>query len=110
MFNADRSILSGGRQLFINHFERIWMDLPMSGIRTAAQAKAWLEQQGKSVQDFARDHGVDPSTTYQILSGHKKGRRGESQKVAVLLGMKVGVISSSPTYPAVNSPDPVQAE
>ncbi|MEB0040123.1 MULTISPECIES: DNA-binding protein [unclassified Pseudomonas] len=68
----------------------------MSGIRTAAQAKAWLEQQGKTVQDFARDHGVDPSTTYQILSGHKKGRRGESHKVAVLLGMKIGVISPDP--------------
>ncbi|WP_297834424.1 DNA-binding protein [Pseudomonas sp.] len=79
----------------------------MSGIRTAAQAKAWLEQQGKSVQDFARDHGVDPSTTYQILSGHKKGRRGESHKVAVLLGMKVGVISSAS---AVTNLDSVYAE
>lgn len=94
-------------RLFINHFERIWMDLRMSGIRTAAQAKAWLEQQGKSVQDFARDHGVDPSTTYQILSGHKKGRRGESHKVAVLLGMKVGVISSAS---AVTNLDSVYAE
>ncbi|HEX8588012.1 DNA-binding protein [Pseudomonas sp.] len=65
----------------------------MPGIRTAAQAKAWLEQQGKSVQEFAREHNVDPATTYQVLSGRKKGRRGESHKVAVLLGMKIGVIS-----------------
>lgn len=64
----------------------------MPGIRTAAQAKAWLEQQGKSVQEFAREHNVDPATTYQVLSGRKKGRRGESHKVAVLLGMKIGVI------------------
>lgn len=64
----------------------------MPGIRTAAQAKAWLEEQGKSVQEFARENSVDPATTYQILSGRKKGRRGESHKVAVLLGMKVGVI------------------
>ncbi|MBP5107787.1 DNA-binding protein, partial [Pseudomonas protegens] len=35
----------------------------MPGIRTAAQAKAWLEHQGKSVQQFAREHGVDPATT-----------------------------------------------
>jgi gp16 family phage-associated protein len=68
----------------------------MPGIRTAAQAKAWLEQQGKSVQEFAREHDVDPATTYQVLSGRKKGRRGESHKVAVLLGMKVGVIVPAP--------------
>ncbi|MBY8930083.1 DNA-binding protein [Pseudomonas sp. Wu6] len=64
----------------------------MPGIRTAAQAKAWLEHQGKSVQAFAREHGVDPATTYQVLAGRKKGRRGEAHKVAVLLGMKEGII------------------
>jgi gp16 family phage-associated protein len=57
----------------------------MPGIRTAAQAKAWLEHQGKSVQAF-------PATTYQVLAGRKKGRRGEAHKVAVLLGMKDGII------------------
>ncbi|NWA66946.1 DNA-binding protein [Pseudomonas reactans] len=64
----------------------------MPGIRTAAQAKAWLEHQGQSVQAFAREHGVDPATTYQVLAGRKKGRRGEAHKVAVLLGMKEGII------------------
>ncbi|SDU97813.1 DNA-binding protein [Pseudomonas mucidolens] len=64
----------------------------MPGIRTAAQAKAWLDHQGKSVQAFAREHGVDPATTYQVLAGRKKGRRGEAHKVAVLLGMKEGVV------------------
>lgn len=66
----------------------------MDEIRTAAQAKAWLEHQGKSVQEFAREHGVDPATTYQVLSGRKKGKRGEAHKVAVLLGMKDGIILS----------------
>ena len=69
----------------------------MPAIRTAAQARAWLEQQGKSVQEFAREHNVDPATTYQVLSGRKKGRRGESHKVAVLLGMKIGVIPPAST-------------
>ncbi|WP_300720168.1 DNA-binding protein [Pseudomonas sp.] len=64
----------------------------MAVIRTAAQAKAWLEHQGKSVQAFAREHGVDPATTYQVLAGRKKGKRGEAHKIAVLLGMKDGVI------------------
>ncbi|MBP0943167.1 DNA-binding protein [Pseudomonas alliivorans] len=66
----------------------------MPGIRTAAQAKAWLEQQGKSVQEFARENSIDPATTYQVLAGRKKGKRGEAHKVAVLLGMKVGSIPS----------------
>lgn len=64
----------------------------MPAIRTAAQAKAWLDQQGKSVQQFARENNVDPATTYQVLSGRKKGRRGEAHKVAVLLGMKIGIL------------------
>ena len=67
----------------------------MHGIRTAAQARAWLDQQGKSVQEFAREHGVDPATTYQVLAGRKKGRRGEAHRVAVLLGMKLGIISAA---------------
>lgn len=66
----------------------------MPVIRTAAQAKAWLDEQGKSVQQFARENNVDAATTYQVLAGRKKGRRGEAHKVAVLLGMKVGVISA----------------
>ena len=70
----------------------------MAGIRTAAQAKAWLEHQGKSVQEFAREHGVDPATTYQVLAGRKKGKRGEAHKVAVLLGMKDGIIPSQATH------------
>lgn len=65
----------------------------MPVIRTAAQAKAWLDEQGKSVQQFARENNVDAATTYQVLAGRKKGRRGEAHKVAVLLGMKVGTIS-----------------
>ena len=70
----------------------------MTGIRTAAQAKAWLEHQGKSVQEFAREHGIDPATTYQVLAGRKKGKRGEAHKVAVLLGMKDGIIPSQATH------------
>ncbi len=69
----------------------------MPGTRTAAQAKAWLDQQGKSVQEFARENSIDPATTYQVLAGRKKGRRGEAHKVAVLLGMKIGTIPNTDT-------------
>lgn len=75
----------------------------MPGIRTPAQAKAWLDQQGKSVQQFARENNVDPATTYQVLAGRKKGRRGEAHKVAVLLGIKVGTIPSQESAPEPDS-------
>lgn len=62
----------------------------MPVLRTLSQAKAWLDEQGKSVQAFAREHDLCPSTTYQVLSGHKKGKRGKSLAAAVCLGIKSG--------------------
>jgi len=64
----------------------------MHATRTPAQAKAWLEVQGKSIKDFADEKGLDAATTYQVLAGTKKGRRGESHRVAVALGIKEGVL------------------
>jgi len=64
----------------------------MHATRTPAQAKAWLEAQGKSVKEFADENGLDHATTYQVLSGTKKGRRGEAHRVAVALGIKDGVV------------------
>lgn len=66
----------------------------MHATRTPAQAKAWLDEQGKSIKDFAEEKGLDKATTYQVLAGTKKGRRGESHRVAVALGIKEGVIST----------------
>lgn len=62
----------------------------MPVLRTLSQAKAWLDEQGKSVQEFARENDLCPSTTYQVLSGHKKGKRGKSHAAAVCLGIKAG--------------------
>ena len=43
-----------------------------------------------SVKEFAEKHGLDQATTYQVLAGRKKGRRGEAHKVAIALGIKAG--------------------
>lgn len=59
-------------------------------LRTPAQAKAWLDEQGMSVQQFARNNNLDPAITYQVLSGIKKGLRGKSHACAVSLGIKAG--------------------
>jgi gp16 family phage-associated protein len=64
----------------------------MHATRTPAQAKAWLEAQGKTVKEFADENQLDAPTTYQVLAGTKKGRRGEAHRVAVALGIKDGVV------------------
>lgn len=69
----------------------------MPKLRTPAQAKEWLSKQGKSVQDFAREHGLSPAICYQVLAGTKKGRRGEAHRAAVLLGIKEGVVPQDHT-------------
>lgn len=60
----------------------------MPNLRTAEQAREWLDALGKSVAEFASEKGLDQATTYQVLSGAKKGKRGEAHRVAVALGMK----------------------
>lgn len=65
----------------------------MHATRTPAQAKAWLESQGKSVKEFTEEHALDLHTTYQVLAGTKKGKRGEAHRAAVLLGIKEGTVA-----------------
>lgn len=67
----------------------------MHHLLTPAQAREALDRQGKSIAEFAREHGLYESTVYQVLTGHKKGRRGEAHRAAVLLGIKAG------TFPPV---------
>ncbi|MBT2339445.1 MULTISPECIES: DNA-binding protein [Pseudomonas] len=55
-------------------------------------ARAALERRGQTVKDFAEKHLLNPSTVYAVLSGQNRGRRGESHRAAVLLGIKDGVI------------------
>ncbi|HSV78445.1 MAG TPA: hypothetical protein VLK85_04445 [Ramlibacter sp.] len=46
---------------------------------------------------WARDHDVSQQLVYDVLAGRKKGRRGQAHKVAVLLGLKHGVVATGPT-------------
>lgn len=56
--------------------------------RTPQQAKAWLRAQGQSARDFARAHGFDEQTVYELLNGRQSGHRGKAHRVAVALGLK----------------------
>jgi len=53
-----------------------------------AAAREWFVQSGISIKDWAADHGVRVSVVYHVLHGKVSCTRGESHKVAVLLGLK----------------------
>lgn len=47
---------------------------------------------GISVSDWARSYGYSVPLVYQVLSGSRKGIRGQSHEIAVRLGLKAGAI------------------
>lgn len=65
--------------------------------RTAADVRREFDAKGITVADFAREHGFkDPTVVYQVLGGHRRGRRGEAHRAAVLLGLKEGIAARAP--------------
>ena len=53
-------------------------------------ARAQLSEQGLSISEWARTHGVAYQTVRKVLAGHNAGQFGEAHKVAVLLRLKKG--------------------
>ncbi len=68
----------------------------MNKLRTAAEARAWLDYQGISISQWARENHVHHSLVREILAGRKKCQRGMSHNIAVLLGMKEGILTNRP--------------
>lgn len=56
---------------------------------TSAQVKARLRGQGKTITQWAAEHGYDRQTVYRVLNGQLKAHWGRSHEIAVALGMKV---------------------
>ena len=56
-----------------------------------------LARLGKTQTDLAGELGVKPSIVRGVLYGTLKGRNGEAHKVAVLLGLKEGVVVAGDT-------------
>lgn len=68
----------------------------MTKTRTPEEARAWLDFQGVSISQWARDHNFHQSLVREILAGRKKFNRGQSHNIAVALGMKLGVPTDKP--------------
>ncbi|WP_175784261.1 DNA-binding protein [Burkholderia ambifaria] len=61
-------------------------------LKTREEARSQFNFVGKSIRAWAREHGVQASTVYEVLSGRQLGEYGEAHKVAVLLGIKHGTV------------------
>lgn len=59
-------------------------------LRTTAQARQWMDEQGLSQAELARRFGVTASLVDAILRGSKPCKRGASHNIAVYLGLKRG--------------------
>lgn len=58
------------------------------------------------MSEWARRRGVSAQLTYGILAGRKIGLRGQSHEIAVLLGLKPGVVGSAEELSFVHAPQP----
>jgi gp16 family phage-associated protein len=69
----------------------------MRTLKTVAAVRADFERKGISIAQWARDHNVGRQLVYEILRGspRRQCRRGESHRIAVLLGLKDGEIAES---------------
>lgn len=59
---------------------------------TLEEARSRLSRIGKTAADVAREVGVSQYVAAAVLAGRTKGTRGDAHKVAVALGLKVGMI------------------
>ena len=58
------------------------------------QVKRIFENSGVSVAEWARQRGYSVQLVYRVLSGKHQALRGQSHRIAVDLGIKVGNKSS----------------
>jgi len=64
--------------------------------KTRAQVREAFRRNGISISEWAREHGFTRSLVYEVLSDAslRPCKRGKSHRVAVLLGLKRGVIAT----------------
>lgn len=64
-------------------------------VRSAKVAREAFEAAGLSVTEWAQARGFRREHVYAVLAGRTKGRRGESHRIAVALGIKPGPTSAA---------------
>lgn len=62
--------------------------------RSSNEVIADFRNRGISIADWSRKNKVSAALVYQVLKSSHIPARGQSHKIAVLLGLKNGVITS----------------
>lgn len=68
-------------------------EVEQAKLRSREQVREEFFKQGVSIADWARQHGFKYSQVIDVLRVDRVCHRGNSHKIAVLLGIKDGVIS-----------------
>lgn len=66
---------------------------------TPEQVRERLLNQGKTVSQWAKEHGYRRNDVYRVMGGQSKARFGLGHDIAVALGLKV--LDEEPSTPAV---------
>ena len=62
---------------------------------SSEEVKEQLREQGKTLKQFAIDHGFEPNDVYRVIGGSRKALYGKGHQIAVALGMKSKPASAS---------------
>lgn len=60
-------------------------------VKTLKQVREEFRRSGRSVVSWAKEHDVSVNLVYEVFKG-RACHRGQSHKIAVLLGVKDGII------------------
>jgi gp16 family phage-associated protein len=66
-------------------------------LKTPEQVRAEFDAAGISFAEWARAHKVSRALVWKVLSSPTRNKRGESHRIAVLLGLKSGELGVHPT-------------
>jgi gp16 family phage-associated protein len=59
-----------------------------STLKSPAQVKEDLRKDGKTITDWAKNHGYTREEVYRVLNGQSKARYGKGYEIAKKLGLK----------------------
>ena len=60
------------------------------------EVKVALERRGLSIRSWAEAHGFPPASVHRVVSGRCRARYGTGHRIAVALGLKLGIDPSVP--------------
>lgn len=67
-------------------------------LRTPDEIRVDFKRKGVSITAWALANGFSTNMVFEVLAGRKKCVRGQAHKIAVLLGLKDGLICDNPAH------------